>query len=1281
MAGLGRDRQVSALRIVDVGVALHADLVGFTPLVQATTAAGPADVEALHTLLDASFTQMAEAVERYDGTVVALAGDALTAIFIGTSVPECRQRAEHAAADVLRVVAAVGTSVASGPDARRDGSVGGGSGGAAFARGAFRVGLGDGEIHRLRIESRTADSAGASTRYDVVTGPAVAEAVRAQARAAVGQTSVSWSTQGGPGDSGRRCGGRVAADEGTSAQIHPAQTTGGPSGAPRHDVTVRAVAGAPEHRVVSTGFVRFGSTTVDARCVGSMPIGADAVGADAGRADAVGADGGMLVDFVAQALSVVATHGGDLRQIDGSGSAYQLVLGFGAPTSTPDDVTSAAGCCLRLLELADGHGLVASAGVATGEVFCARLGGIGDGEYVVVGDSVNHSARLAAHADRGVLLVDDTTAQRCGSHFAVAPAGTIQLKGRTNEIAYTVVGLRRDSRALPGGGAARLTVGRDRELTSLLHHARRAAQGVGSTVVLTGEAGLGKTHLLDVFAAQVPARVVRGRAGDVGDQRAYLPWHPIVRDLAAEAGGHTKRSRVPLASDAGVTRADLDQNLDQDLEAAIPPGDAEFYPLVAEAAGLSVDPTPTVAALTPQDRAATTRRLVTDLLARSISPSCVGRRGEDRREPLVVLLDDAGRFDDVSIALTREVVARAASLPLLLVLTARELPRWLSHVIPHGGVHEIVLEPLPPGCCLRLTRRLLGARHSRVDEVAARSGGIPLFVLHLVAWVQHAKGDARLPPDLRRLVTARVDRLPDATRSVLQAAAVIGSAQRLPLLRRCAAALPRDDPGCDDSGCSDSGCDESGCDEMDEELDHLLALGLIRRAGAAAHAGYVVSDPLVREVVYAGMSVATRARLHTIVGQALEGALGSDPSVTPDLLALHYGRSTDAAKRLQWTRAAAAHAEAAYATTSAIDHLGCLLEIDDAQARADLLVRRGRMLALAGRTAEAQTDLRAAHDHALATDAATVRARADRELGVTLLSTEHFEEGLALLARAAAQLEEAGDIGGCLTALDRLAFGKLQHGALEDAAAAARHQDALARADGDPGRRAAATQNLALLAWRQGRAPRALRLMRRAHAWAERAGDRRLLVHTANDLAGMLAGTGAVEPAAACLTEALGAARQIGYRSASAGMLGNLAELHRHLGSPRSAARIALAGLNDALDLGDAPAVAQLTVNLALCLRDEARPDAATRLTEAASIAGALDQVGAAADAVADGAPGVSSSAGASTVGTPERLPRPPGLLHATPERVAGAFARAHRLAARHHPARHATADLAHGRP
>lgn len=1276
----GRDTQVTAHRIVEFGVVLHADLVGFTPLAQATTAAGPAQVEALHALLDASFTQMAAAVECHGGQVVALAGDALTATFVGASMSEwsmseCRQRAQRAAADVLRVIATLDASGVSGSDLRRDGAAGGvlagggpgGAGptgadsrvadsrGAVMAVGGFRVGLGDGEIHRLRIQTYAADSRVAGTTYDVVTGPAVARAVRAQARAAVGKTSVTWSADGRPRSLQRRAAEPVGVDEGSAPTwLHADSATRPVRRATRPEAAARGGGGAPEHRVVSTGFVRFGSTHIGMPAE-SMRLGGMHVGAEP-----VGAEGGVLVDFIAQAVAVVAGHGGDLRQIDGSGSAYQLVLGFGAPTSTPDDVNAAVGCCLRLLRLAEAHGLVASAGVATGEVFCADLGG--HGEYVVVGDSVNHAARLAAHADPTVLLVDDTTARRCSSHFAIAPAGTIPLKGRTDEIAHTVAGLRGDRRAATAPRVARFTVGRDRELTALLHHARRAAQGVGSTVVLTGGAGLGKTHLLDVFAAQVPARVVRGQAGDVGDLRAYLPWHPVIHDLATEALRVTKGSGAPSsdggAEDQGIAAA-------QDLEAALPTADAAFLPLLAEAAGLSIDPTPTVSALTPLDRAATTRRLVSDLLARSITPARADRRGEDLREPLVVLLDDAERFDELSIALTREVVARAAGLPVLLVLTARELPSWSSETIPHRVVHEIVLEPLSPACSLRLTRRLLGARHPRVEEVAARSGGNPLFVRHLAAWVRHEREARRLPPDLRRLVIARVDRLPDATRCVLQAAAVIGSAERRALLRRCVVALAGHD---------------SGRAEVDAELERLCALGLLARAGAEMHAGYVFGDPLVRDVVYAGMSVVTRARLHEIVGHALERALRGDPSVTPDMLAVHFGRSTDAAKRLQWTRAAAARAEATYATTHAIDHLGHLLEIDDEPARADLLVRRGRMLALAGRTAEAEADLRAARDHAVGADPDAVTARADRELGVTLLSSERFEEGLALLAQAAVQLERAGDVEGCLTALDRLAFGRLQHGALEEAAQAAHHQDALARADGHPGRRAAATQNLALLAWRRGGNQEALQLMRRARAWAGQAGDRRLLVHTANDLAGMLAGTGAVEPAAAHLTEALEAARQIGYRAATAGMLGNLAELHRHLGSTRSAAQIALAGLEDALDLADAPAVAQLTVNLALCLRDDGRPEAATLLAEAARIAGALDQIEAAADALGDGPPDAAPSAGSPPSGAAGPLPRPPGLLPATPQRVDAAFARAHHLAARHAPALH-TPDLAPCRP
>lgn len=522
----GRDTQVTAHRIVEFGVVLHADLVGFTPLAQATTAAGPAQVEALHALLDASFTQMAAAVECHGGQVVALAGDALTATFVGASMSEwsmseCRQRAQRAAADVLRVIATLDASGVSGSDLRRDGAAGGvlagggpgGAGptgadsrvadsrgadsrGAVMAVGGFRVGLGDGEIHRLRIQTyAAADSRVAGTTYDVVTGPAVARAVRAQARAAVGKTSVTWSADGRPRSLQRRAAEPVGVDEGSAPTwLHADSATRPVRRATRPEAAARGGGGAPEHRVVSTGFVRFGSTHIGMPAE-SMRLGGMHVGAGP-----VGAEGGVLVDFIAQAVAVVAGHGGDLRQIDGSGSAYQLVLGFGAPTSTPDDVNAAVGCCLRLLRLAEAHGLVASAGVATGEVFCADLGG--HGEYVVVGDSVNHAARLAAHADPTVLLVDDTTARRCSSHFAIAPAGTIPLKGRTDEIAHTVAGLRGDRRAATAPRVARFTVGRDRELTALLHHARRAAQGVGSTVVLTG----GRGSVRPTFSTSSPLR-------------------------------------------------------------------------------------------------------------------------------------------------------------------------------------------------------------------------------------------------------------------------------------------------------------------------------------------------------------------------------------------------------------------------------------------------------------------------------------------------------------------------------------------------------------------------------------------------------------------------------------------------------------------------------------------------------------------------------------------------------------------------------------------------------
>lgn len=1153
----------------DAGVVLQADLVGFTPLAASMSRDGPRGIERLHALLDGTFAAMTGAVEDRGGRVVAFAGDALTAVFTGEPLATTRSQGLAAARDLLAVQDPTWSSPRGSP--------------------SFRVGLGSGRVllTDLRLASLdappTAGPLVPGRRDFVVTGSAVDAAGSAVRRAAPGCGLTSWSARA----------------------VHPSDR---PLTVPAADPSMGA-----HHRVVTTAFVH-----VDRAMIA--------------RPRPAGGPGGRTL--LGEAAGIVARHGGDLRQIEGRGAEIVLVLGFGAPRSDPDDVVHAVACARDLLALGREHGLRARAGLATGETFCAELGGPGHREYVVVGDSVNQAARLAQSARPGEVRIDGVTARgaREKGRFSTRSLGRLRLKGRDAQIAYAV---RRDGgrpRLASGSEPPRRSVGRSVEVARLRDLAavdREGPDGRGRVVLLTGEAGIGTSHLLRLVRGRLSGLVAAG-SGCAADRTPYLPWRTIWAELGDDAS-----------------------------LAGLPGADRELHPLLATALGTPTPDTEATRRLSPEDRAGATRRLLSDLLRRACA----------RHGRVTILLDDADDLDELSGRLLTEVARLTQTHPLALVVAARGP---LDSLAGAGVVLDrLVVGPLDGAAARLLAADLLGPGHPRLEAVAARSGGNPLFLRHLAHWTrerdaaeragagrgadddervdaggERGEDDEPLPTDVRRVVLARLDALGPGEQSLVYAAAVAGRTGTLDVLGACARA--------------------AGVPLRDEEAPLPDADwpgspgGLLVRGGDGAT--FAFADPLVHDVAYATMSLAVRSRLHEVAGDTLEGA-GPDPAA-PDraarveLLAHHYGRSGNVGKQRRWIGAAARIAERDYATATALAHLRHLgaIERDDVVARADLWTRQAAVLALLGRRSRAQALLERALEVVDAPapptpatpptppappagapdtrpEAGATAARARRDLGALLLSTTRSEDALGLLATAARELEAGGDLEGAAAALDRLAFGHLDHGDLARAEAVARQQIELARRVGSDALVAAASSNLALTARARGSAQRALDLSREAHRRALRSRDRRLLVHTGNDLAGRLLERGEPVEAAARLEEALATARSIGYLGAEVALGGNLGELHRLCGDPDTATALVAAALRAALDLQDCPTVARCVVNLALARLDAGDATARDLATQAAQVAVDLGQPACGQEARA---------AASATPPTPVTSPTPP---------------------------------------
>jgi DNA-binding CsgD family transcriptional regulator/tetratricopeptide (TPR) repeat protein len=458
-------------------------------------------------------------------------------------------------------------------------------------------------------------------------------------------------------------------------------------------------------------------------------------------------------------------------------------------------------------------------------------------------------------------------------------------------------------------------VGRSNELARLRELLARAADGTPLVLLLGGEAGVGKTRLVEQLAAAAQERGVRVLRGDcvpLGEEG--LPFAPVIEALRGLADD---LDADELQAVAGPARQELTRLL-PDLPWG---GEAAAGPPVASRAGQG--------------------RLFELLLG------VVQRLAA--RAPLLWVLEDL-HWADRS---TRDLVAYLATYlraqPVLLLLTFRSdelhrlhpLRRLLSELARNRRVVRLELPRFTRAELAQQVAGLLGTDPPArlVDDLYARSGGNPFFAEELVL----AGGDPGvLPPSLQEVLLTRVVRLGDRTQQLLRVAAAAGPGATQPLL---AAVADLDD--------------QQLLESLHEAVDQQLL-----RPDTAGGDGYLFRHALLAEAVYAELLPGERVRLHTALAAALEAGIesGDPPASRAARLAYHWAAAGDRPRALTASLAAAAAAEGVYAFAEAQLQLERALalwdRVPDPEARAGmdraaLLTRCAEAAYMAGNQAEA----------------------------------------------------------------------------------------------------------------------------------------------------------------------------------------------------------------------------------------------------------------------------------------------------------------------------------------
>jgi class 3 adenylate cyclase/predicted ATPase len=480
----------------------------------------------------------------------------------------------------------------------------------------------------------------------------------------------------------------------------------------------------------------------------------------------------------------------------------------------------------------------------------------------IYGDVPNVAARAQALADSGSVVVTARVQRQVAGLFVAEDHGSHDLKGLPEPVRlYRIV------RASGGGrraGQRHFTplVGREEEIAMLMRRWERARQGDGQFVLIVGEPGLGKSRLVQEVHAllrETPHTWVEWSGSQLLQN---TPLHPVTEWGRQRFGG----ADVP----AEQRLADLENTL-----TLIKFDPVENVPLLAPLLDMPV----------PKERALTLAP--EELRGRQFGALIGWTIASARVQPLVLVFEDLHWADPTTLDVLRGLAERGALAPLFIVATARPEFRAPWSMRSHHGT--ISLAPLDRSQVRDMVAEL-SARHTLpqevIEDVAARTGGVPLFVEEVTRLLLERGGDQggihAIPPTLQQSLTARLDRLGSA-REVAQVGAVIGRDFSYKLLREIAAI---------------------GDAPLQSALDKLADADILLVQGLPPASDYRFKHALIQDAAYENLLKSRRQALHRRTAEVLRDEFADTAAAEPALLAHHFTQAGMTEAAIEWWRTA-----------------------------------------------------------------------------------------------------------------------------------------------------------------------------------------------------------------------------------------------------------------------------------------------------------------------------------------------------------------------------------------
>jgi TOMM system kinase/cyclase fusion protein len=613
--------------------------------------------------------------------------------------------------------------------------------------------------------------------------------------------------------------------------------------------------------------------------------------------------------YQATCAKVIARFEGHIAQYLGDG----LLVYFGYPLAHEDDAQRAVRAGLGMVEALGqlsaqlerecGVPLAVRLGIHTGLVVVGEVGGGARQEQLALGETPNIAARLQDIAAPNTLVISAATLQLLGGFFACQPLGTPLLKGLAQPLEVYQVLYESTARSrLEAVGSTDLTplVGREQEVQLLLESWAQVKEGVGQVVLLSGEAGIGKSRLVQVLKEQVAtepqAWLTPCQCSPYHQHSALYPMIDLLERVVLQFDrdeppqqklgkleGHLVQYGLPLAETVPLYAALLS------------------LPLPADYAPLTMSP--------EQQKQKTMQALLTTLLRIAA------------QQPVLFIMEDLHWVDPSTLAFLSLLVDQGPTARILTLLTYRPdfSPPWMGR----SHLTQVMVNRLPQRQAMEVIRQVAHGKalpSEVVEQIVAKTDGVPLFVEELTKMVLESSllreceasyeltgplPPLAIPATLHDSLMARLDRLAMVKR-LAQLGATLGREFSYELLQAI------------------SSLEE---ETLQQGLHQLVEAELLYQRGLPPQATYLFKHALIQDTAYQSLLRSTRQQYHQRIAQVLEAQFPKTVATQPELVAHHYTAAGLPAQALPYWQRAGEHAIQCSAYVEAISHLTTALAL------------------------------------------------------------------------------------------------------------------------------------------------------------------------------------------------------------------------------------------------------------------------------------------------------------------------------------------------------------------